>query len=168
VDTQFDTTGVLTKSQAEAERNGLIASNTEDSLRANFAQERAGKVKKLLDDNLSGDGQIAGKFDDDSLWNGEFARLSPEDKAEVSKILSKKLSDLSDDEVALLNHYTAKSHGVKDTEITGMRSASRQAGVDSDDFKNFKLADDAGIDTVNALLRKSSLHNSKVKLSETE
>lgn len=168
VDTQFDPTGVLTKSQAEAERNGLIASNTEDSLRANFAQERAGKVKKLLDDTLSGDSQIAGKFDDDSLWNGEFARLSPEDKAEVSKILSKKLSDLSDDEVALLNHYTAKSHGVKDTEITGMWSASRQAGVDSDDFKNFKLADDAGIDTVNALLRKSNLHNSKIKLSETE
>jgi hypothetical protein len=94
--------------------------------------------------------------------------LSPEDKAEVSKILSKKLSDLSDDEIALLNHYTAKSHGVKDTEITGMWSASRQAGVDSDDFKNFKLADDAGIDTVNALLRKSNLHNSKIKLSETE
>ena len=67
MDTQFDPTGVLTKSQAEAERNGLIASNTEDSLRANFAQERAGKVKKLLDDNLSGDGQIAGKFDDNSL-----------------------------------------------------------------------------------------------------
>lgn len=168
VDTQFNPTGELTKSQAEAERRGLLESGTEDALRANFAQERADKVKKLLDDTLSGDGQIAGKFDDDSLWNGEFARLSPEDKAEVSKILSKKLSDLSDDEIALLNHYTAKSHGVKDTEITGMWSASRQAGIDSDDFKNFKLADDAGIDTVNALLRKSSLHNSKVKLSETE
>lgn len=168
VDTQFDPTGVLTKSQAEAERRGLLKSGTEDALRANFAQERAGKVKTLLDNTLSGDGQIAGKFDDDSLWNGEFARLSPEDKVEVSKILSKKLSDLSDDEIALLNHYTAKSHGVKDTEITGMWSASRQAGIDSDAFKNFKLADDAGIDTVNALLKKSNFHNSKVKLSETE
>lgn len=157
---------------AKAHADNAELRNALETLETNpgdvIAQERADKVKKLLDDTLSGDGQIAGKFDDDSLWNGEFARLSPEDKAEVSKILSKKLSDLSDDEIALLNHYTAKSHGVKDTEITGMWSASRQAGVDSDDFKNFKLADDAGIDTVNALLRKSSLHKSKVKLSETE
>lgn len=66
VQTQFEQVG-FTRSQAQAERDVILARGSEDAHRAEFAQKRANDVKNMLDENLSGDGQIIGKLEDPSL-----------------------------------------------------------------------------------------------------
>lgn len=163
VRTQFKETGVLTKTQAEAERTRLLAGNTEDALRANFAQERAEQVKKLFDEELP---KIR-KTSDEAV-NAEYFNLSDAEKAEVSKILKKKLSDLSEDEIAKLNYYTAKQSGVVTSEADAAFAARKTAVTETDAFKNFELDPEVKIETVNAFIKASGLPASKFRLTEVE
>ncbi len=165
VRTQFDpVTGAKTRTQLQDEFDLLDA----DASRAELNLKRKTAGDQLIDDYLSGSGskRITKQWDD--VVQTEYSRLSDAEKAEVSSILRKNIDDLSESEIAKLNYYTAKQHGVVDTEADAVFAARKTQVEGEDAFQNFKLGEDVGIDEVSALLRKSGLPRSKVKLSETE
>lgn len=165
VRTQFDpVSGAKTRTQLQDEFDILDP----DASTAELNLQRKTTGDQLIDDYLSDTGskRITKQWDD--AVQTEYSRLSDAEKAEVSSILSKKINDLSENEIAKLNYYTAKQHGAVDTEADAVFAARKTQIENEDAFKNFKLGEDVGIDEVSALLRKSGLPKSKVKLSETE
>lgn len=163
VETHFKQEGV-TRKQASDERDRLIEEGgSEEGLRAGFAQQRAEQVKKLLDEDLVKVRKKVSTAADD-----EFSSLSDSERAKVSKILETEYDKLTPEQVAELNYYTAKQHGVIDAEMDAAFNVRKTEMENADAFKNFKLNEEIGIDEVSALLRKKGIPSSKVHLTETE
>ena len=121
-------------------------------------------VNKLIDDEIV---KVQRNVDDPTLWNSEFRNLTPEERIEVSKILNKEWGDLDSKDIDLLNYYTAKSHGIVDTDIKAAVSASKKAAGNEEAFKNFELKPEYGLEKVSILLRRKNIP-SKIGLTEVE
>lgn len=137
---------------------------SQESRRAAVKKDREDAVEKLINDEIS---QVRRQVEDPSLWNSEYRNLSPEERLEVSKILDKKWSELTDQDLSLLNHYTSKSHGITDADIKAATDASKRISSQKEPFKNFELKPEVGLSTVSALLRKANIPK-KITISEVE
>jgi hypothetical protein len=165
VEAQFITSG-KTKTELQTEFNALPKESA-GSHEATFRAQRDKNIDDLITNELS----RTKRSGDSMLWDADYGKLSPDEQKIVSDILNKRIGydDLSEEDIRLLNYYTQKAKGVNvtDADIRAARSASDKNALDSDDFKNFKLDDSVGIDTVNALLQKAGLPKSKYHFNET-
>ena len=165
VEAQFITSG-KTKTELQTEFDAL----PKESAGSHEATFRAGR-DKAIDDLITNELSKTKRSGDSMLWDADYGKLSSDEQKIVSDILNKRIGydDLSEEDIRLLNYYTQKAKGVNvtDADIRAARSASDKTALDSDDFKNFKLDDSVGIDTVNALLQKAGLPKSKYHFNET-
>jgi hypothetical protein len=147
-----------------------VTTQSADSYEASFKAQR----EKNIDDLIANELPLTKRSGDVMQYDRVYSNLTPDERKIVADILNKRLGydELSADDIRTLNYYTQKAKGldvVNDTDIQKAWFGIKQNASDQDAFKNFKLSDDVGIDTVNALLRKNNLSKSKaIKISETD
>ena len=147
-----------------------VTTQSADSYEASFKAQREQDINDLITNELPS----TKRSGDVMQYDNVYSNLTPDERKIVADILNKRVGydELSADDIKTLNYYTQKAKGldvVDDADIQKAWFGTKQNASDQDAFKNFKLADDVGIDTVNALLRKNNLSKSKtIKISETD
>lgn len=147
-----------------------VTTESADSYEASFRAQREKDINDLITNELPS----TKRSGDVMQYDDVYSNLTPDERKIVADILNKRLGhdELSADDIRTLNYYTQKAKGldvVNDADIQKAWFGTKQNASNQDAFKNFKLADDVGIDTVNALLRKNNLSKSKtIKISETD
>lgn len=100
---------------------------------------------------------------DDATMDSEFSGLTADEKTKVRNILDKNINDLTDEDIALLNQYTARAHGVSDADITAAQGAlkTKAQGDLAGELK------DLSVDGINATLKAADL-SVPVRFTEVE
>lgn len=161
---QFNQIDDTTVSKLREEFKDLDQASSE----ATYLADRDARRKSLIDDYLTSTSKNKVQKEFDVTVEQEFNRLSPEEKTKIKEIFKKDLDKISEEEIDLLNFYTAKQNGA----VSEVDAAliSRTADVKTKGAsETLSLKKDLGIDAANALLRKSNLPNSsQMLLSEVD
>ena len=140
-----------------------------DSSEAIFRDERKSLLDRITNDYLSPTGSKKVQRNISATVDKEFANLSDVEKAKVTKILEKDLSNLEADDIADLNYYTVKNNNEIATSGDSAIDAYKTKLQSEQAFTDFKLKEGLGITEVNAFLRKINLPGkTKLRLSEVE
>jgi hypothetical protein len=100
---------------------------------------------------------------DDATMDSEFSGLTADEKTKVRSILDKNIKDLTDEDIATLNQYTARAHGISDADIVHAQGAlkTKAHGDLADELK------DLTVDGINATLKAADL-SVPVRFTELE
>jgi predicted NUDIX family phosphoesterase len=166
VDDQFNPTGEKNREVLQREFEVL----SKDSSEATYLAARQKQGNTLIDDYLStkGSKKISKTFD--VTVEQEFKNLSPEERAEVLKILNKPLNGegkISEEDLDALNFYTLKNSGQVSGDVAQIKS-KRTAAVKKDAAKEtIKLDENLGLNELSVLMRQSGVP-AKINFTEVE
>lgn len=115
IDTEFNTPSGKTLSQLQAEFRTLPTRTVYEN---DLAIRRRARLDEI-EANLA----KTRKNIDDATMDSEFSGLTAEERTKVRSILDKNIKDLTDEDIVVLNQYTARAHGVSDADIMHMQGA---------------------------------------------
>ena len=155
IDFEFKTPSGKPLSQLEAEFNALPSRDI-------YENDLANRRRIGLDDietNLA----KTRKNVDDATMDSEFSGLTADEKTKVRSILDKNIKDLTDEDIATLNQYTARAHGISDADIVHAQGAlkTKAQGDLAEELK------DLTVDGINATLKAADL-SVPVRFTELE
>lgn len=155
IDAEFKTPSGKPLSQLEAEFNALPS---RDIYENNLTNRRRAELNDI-ETNLA----KTRKNVDDATMDSEFSGLTADEKTKVRSILDKNIKDITDEDITLLNQYTARAHGVSDADITAAQGAlkTKAQGDLAEELK------DLTVEGINATLKAADL-SVPVRFTELE
>lgn len=155
IDFEFKTPSGKPLSQLEAEFNALPSKDI-------YENDLANRRRIGLDD-IETDLAKTRKNVDDATMDSEFSGLTADEKTKVRSILDKNIKDITDEDITLLNQYTARAHGVSDADIMHAQGAlkTKAQGDLAEELK------DLTVGGINATLKAADL-SVPVRFTELE
>lgn len=155
IDAEFKTPSGKPLSQLQAEFDALPS---RDIYENNLANRR-----RIGLDEIETDLAKTRKNVNDATMDSEFSGLTADEKTKVRNILDKNIKDITDEDITLLNQYTARAHGVSDADIIHAQGAlkTKAQGDLAEELK------DLTVDGINATLKAADL-SVPVRFTEVE